>query len=95
MKSRPCILEGGDTEAQQVKKYIIARKYVHISKLIWDEELKYGQSRRVQRPHLGRPRRSVAHRGLLEEVRSYLLERGGICPIQCRLLYLQSGIWHV
>ena len=25
MKSRPCILEGGDTEAQQVRKYIIAK----------------------------------------------------------------------
>ena len=29
-------------EAQQFSKYIIARKYVHVSKLIWDDELKYG-----------------------------------------------------
>ena len=94
MKSRPCILEGADTEAQ-VKKYIIAKKYVHVSKLIWDEELKCGQSQRVQCPHLARLRRSVAHRGLIEEVRGYLLDRGGVCPIQCKILYLQSGIWHV
>ena len=56
-----CILEGGDVEAQRVTKYIIVRTYVHVSKLIWDEELKYGQSRRVQRPRLARLRRSVAH----------------------------------
>ena len=41
--SRPCILEGGDAESQEVRNYIIARKYVHVSKLIWDDELKYGQ----------------------------------------------------
>ena len=87
IQPRPCILEGGDAEAQQVKKYIIARKYVHVSKLIWDDELKYGQSQRVQRPRLARLRRSVAHRGLIEEVRGYLLDRGGLCPNQCRLLY--------
>ena len=57
IKSRLCILEGGDTEAQQVRKYIIARKYVHVSKLIWDEELKYGQSRRVQPPPRKTPSR--------------------------------------
>ena len=45
--NRDCALEVGDTEAQQVRKYIIARKYVHVSELIWDEELKYGQSRCV------------------------------------------------
>ena len=44
MKSRPCILEGGDTEAQQVRKYTIAQEYVYVSKVIWDEELKYGQT---------------------------------------------------
>ena len=87
IQSRPCIVEGGDTEAQQVRKYIIARKYVHVSKLIWDDKLKYGQSRRVQRPRLARLRRSVAHRGLIEEVRGYLPDRGGMCPNQCRLLY--------
>ena len=76
IKSRLCILEGGDAEAQQVGKYIIARKYVHVSKLIWDEELKYGESRRVQRPRLARLRRSVAHRGLIEEVCGYLPDRG-------------------
>ena len=47
MKSRPCILEGGDTEAQQVKKYFITRMYDHASKLIWDEEVKYSPSRQV------------------------------------------------
>ena len=87
IQSRPCILEGGDAEAQQVRKYIIARKYVHVSKLIWDDELKYGQSRRVQRPRLARLRRSVAHRGLIEEVCGYLLDTGGICSNQCRPLY--------
>ena len=80
---RPCILEGGDAVAQQVRKYIIARKYVHVGKLIWDDELKYGRSRGVQRPRLARLRCSVAHRGLIEEVRGYLLERGVICPNQC------------
>ena len=87
IQSRPCILEGGGAQAQQVKKYIIARKYVHVSKLIWDDEPKYGQSRRVQRPRLARLRRSVAHQGLIEEVRGYLLDRGGISPYQCRHLY--------
>ena len=87
IQSRPCILEGGDAEAQQVRKYIIARKYVHVSKLISDDELKYGQSRRVQRPRLARLHRSVAHRGLIEEVRGNLLDRGGICPNQCMPLY--------
>ena len=67
MKSRPCILVGADTEAQQVRTSIIARKYVHVSKLILDEELKYGQSRRVQRPRLARIRRSVAHRPTIAE----------------------------
>ena len=66
---RRCILEGGDTETQQVTKHIIARKYVHGNKLIFDEELKYGQSRRVNLPRLTRLRRSVAHRGLIDEVR--------------------------
>ena len=61
IQSQPCILEGGDAEAQQVRKYIIARMDVHVSKLIWDDKLKYGQSRRVQRPRLARLRRSVAH----------------------------------
>ena len=46
-------------------------------------------------PRLARLRRAVAHQGLFQEVHGYLLERGGICPIHCRLLYLQSGIWHV
>ena len=87
IQSRPCILEGGDAEAQQVRKYIIARKYDHVIKFIWDDELKYGQSQRVQRPRLARLRRSVAHQGLIEEGRGYLLDRGGICPNQCRLLY--------
>ena len=67
IQSRLCILEGGDAEAQQVRKYIIARKYVHVSKLIWDDEMKCGQSQRVQHPSLGILRRSVAHRGLIEE----------------------------
>ena len=84
---RPCILEGGDAEAEQVRKSVIARKYVHVHKLMWDDKLKYGQSPRVQRPRLARLRRCVAHRELIEEVRGYLLDRGGICPNQCRLLY--------
>ena len=45
--SRLCIMEGGDAEAQHVRKYIIARKYVHVNKLIRDDQLKYGQLRRV------------------------------------------------
>ena len=87
IQSRRCILEGGDAEAQQVRKYIIARKYVDVTKLIWDDELKYGQSRRVKRSRLARLRRSLTHRGLIEEVRGYLSERGGMCPNQCKLLY--------
>ena len=72
IKTPPCILEGGDIEAQHVKQYIIARKYVHVSKLILDEELKYGRSGRVQRPCQARLRRSVAHQGRIEEVHGYL-----------------------
>ena len=87
IQSRLCILEGGDADAQQVGKYIIARKYVHVSKLIWGDELKYGKSQHVQRPRLAGLCRSVAHRGMIEEVRSYLMDIGGICPNQCRLLY--------
>ena len=33
MKSQLCILERGETEGRQVRKYIIARKYIHVSKL--------------------------------------------------------------
>ena len=36
MKSRPCILQGGDTKAQLVRKYIIGKKYVDSRKLICD-----------------------------------------------------------